>query len=49
MTNKGQIMSNIMVRMDRDIYKQLQQVKLDNDLKSVSDAVAFLLANQKDS
>ena len=30
----------IMVRLDRDLYKQLQQIKLDTDAASVNDVIA---------
>ncbi len=38
----------IMVRLKRDVYKQLQQIKLDTDAKSISDVIKMIVANQKE-
>ncbi len=32
--------------VDRAVYKQLQQLKLDNDLKTISDAISLLLKDK---
>ena len=31
------------VRLDRDIYKKLQYIKLDEDIKSINAAIAMLI------
>jgi len=39
-------MDKITMKIFRDVYKELQQYKLDNDLKSLSDAVKKLLKDK---
>ncbi len=34
------------IRIDRALYKKLQQIKLDSDAKSVSDVIAKLLKDK---
>ena len=35
------------IRIDRELYKKLQQIKLDTDSKSVSDVIEKLLKEAK--
>jgi len=35
------------IRIDRALYKKLQQKKLDSDAKSVSDVIELLLSRDK--
>jgi len=32
-----------MTRMERDVYKDLQRLKIDEDIKSISDVVKMLI------
>ena len=35
------------MKIERDIYKELQRVKLENDCKTLSDAIKFLVLKSK--
>ncbi len=37
----------VTAKIDRDVYKELQQVKLDQNLSTITEAVKFLIDNQK--
>ena len=37
----------ISVRIDRVLYKELQQLKLDKDIPSITEVITFLKDNQK--
>jgi len=43
MNTKGDTMSNMMTRIDKVVYKDLKQIKLDHGFKSTSDATKYLL------
>ena len=39
--------TEVNVRIKKDVHKQLLQIKLDNDLGSINEAIKFLLNKQK--
>jgi len=39
-------MDKVTMKIERDIYKELQMFKLENDCKSLSDAIKLLLAKE---
>jgi len=39
-------MEKVSVKIDKDVYKHLQQLKLDNDKKSISDVIKQILKEQ---
>lgn len=40
-------MDKVTVKVDRDVYKALQQLKLDTESKSISDTIKTLLKKGK--
>jgi len=37
----------VTAKIDRDVYKKLQQVRLDNDLITITQAILYLIENQE--
>ena len=37
----------VTAKIDRDVYKKLQQVKLDQELPTITEAILYLIENQK--
>lgn len=36
-------MDKVTMKIERDVYKELQRIKLENDCKSLSDAIKLLI------
>jgi len=47
MKTKDEKSKTISVRIDRVLYKELQQLKLDKDIPSITEAIQHLKDNQK--
>jgi len=37
----------VTAKIDRDVYKKLQQVKLDQELQTITEAILYLIENQE--
>ena len=39
--------TKVTMKIDRDVYKKLQSIKIDNDLKTLSVAIDYLISKSK--